>query len=399
MEQSTRAIHMGFPSLDDSHAAAIAMTSAYDFTSAQEASDRFNGVTEGNIYSRFTNPSVEHFERKLTSLENAEAAVAFASGMAAYLALAMTFLKQGDHVVLASGIFGTTTHLFRQYFGQFGITATCVDLDDQHAWQAAMCDRTRMILVESPTNPLLKVADLSWLSGLAKRNHALLVVDNTLLSPVNQRPLNHGADLVLHSTGKFMDGQGRTVGGVIAGRKDVIQPLKNYLRSSGTCMNAFTAWVLSHGLDTLTARMAMHEQNARKVEAWLRQQSCVKQVFSTFSPVHPQAEVIAKQQTGHSPVISFIVEGGQAAAWRCIDALNLVARCTNIGDTKSMVTHPASTTHCRYSQEEKLQYGISDGLVRLCVGLEASQDIIQDLGQALAASQVKHSLREVVSLS
>lgn len=394
MEQTTRAIHMGFPSLEDSHAAAIAMTSAYDFNSAQEASDRFNGVTEGNIYSRFTNPSVEYFEQKLASLENAEAAVAFASGMAAYLALAITFLKQGDHVLLASGIFGTTTHLFRQYFGQFGITATCVDLDDPHAWQDAMQLNTRMILVESPTNPLLKVADLSWLSTLAKHHDALLVVDNTLLSPVNQRPLAHGADLVLHSTGKFIDGQGRTVGGVIAGRKAMIQPLKGYLRSSGTCMNAFTAWVLSHGLDTLKARMTLHEQNARTVAAWLREQSCVRQVFATFSDDHPQAAVIARQQSGHSPVLSFVVDGGQEAAWRCIDALQLVSRCTNIGDTKSMVTHPASTTHCRYSSEEKAQYGICGGLVRICVGLEASEDIIADLQQALAASQNQQSSKD-----
>lgn len=396
MDISTKAIHQALPILEDGHAASIAMTSAYDFLSAQQASDRFSGVTEGNIYSRFTNPSVAHFEAKLAQLENAEDAVAFASGMAAYLALAMSFLKHGDHILLASGIFGTTTHLFRQYFGEFGIQATCIEVDDQDGWIEGFKKKPRMVLVESPTNPLMKIADVKWLSHLSQANNALLVVDNTLLSPVNQRPLDHGADLVLHSTGKFIDGQGRTVGGVIAGRRDLTSKLKNYLRSSGTCMSPFTAWVLSHGLDTLYARMSMHIQNARVIVGWLQEQPMVRKVYSTFCHNHVQAKVIRTQQLGHSPVISFELDCGKEAAWKLIDALNIVSRCTNIGDTKTMVTHPASTTHCRYTEDEKNSYGIYDGLIRLSIGLENPIDIINDLKQAFNAAEVS-SLMRVVS--
>ncbi|MEZ9358971.1 aminotransferase class I/II-fold pyridoxal phosphate-dependent enzyme [Vibrio cyclitrophicus] len=394
MDNSTLAIHCKFPSLDDAHAASIAMTSAYDFSSAKEASDRFSGLVEGNVYSRFTNPSVAHFEEKLAMMENAEDAVAFSSGMAAYLALAMTFLKQGDHILMASGIFGTTTLLFRQYFGEFGIEANCIEVNDNDAWYTAIKPNTKMILVESPTNPLLKVANIAWLSDLAKTHGLLLVVDNTLLSPVNQRPLEHGADLVLHSTGKFIDGQGRTVGGVIAGNKDLIYSLKKYLRSSGTCMSPFTAWVLSHGLDTLSARMHLHVENAMKVAEWLIKQPQIENVYSTFSKNHEQSKIIETQQLGHSPIVSFQLYSNQAEAWELIDSLDVISRCTNIGDTKTMVTHPATTTHGRYTPEEKHSYGINDGLIRLCIGLENPSDLINDLKQSLVRSENK--LRKVV---
>ncbi|MDV5169703.1 aminotransferase class I/II-fold pyridoxal phosphate-dependent enzyme [Photobacterium rosenbergii] len=395
MDLSTLAIHQEYPQGGDSHAAPISMTSAYDFVNAQEASDRFSGLVEGNVYSRFTNPSVSHFEQKLAKMENTEDAVAFASGMAAYLALAITYLKQGDNVLLASGIFGTTTHLYRQYFGEFGIKATSVDVDDHRAWEKAFKTKPKMVLIESPTNPLLKIANISWLSNLAKANGALLVVDNTLLSPVNQRPLDHGADLVLHSTGKFIDGQGRTVGGVIAGKKAMISPLKDFLRSSGTCMSPFTAWVLSHGLDTLKARMALHIQNAKIIAEWLSSHPNINTVYSTFNQAHEQTDIISTQQIGHSPVISFEVCGGKESAWQFIDSLKMITRCTNIGDTKTMVTHPSTTTHGRYTEEEKQKYGISDGLIRLCIGLETSNDLIDDIEQALVQSD-KKQLREVV---
>ncbi|WP_199243981.1 aminotransferase class I/II-fold pyridoxal phosphate-dependent enzyme [Bacterioplanes sanyensis] len=387
MDNTTRAIHSPAVYLDDSHAESIAMTSAYDFHSAADAHARFSGEKPGNVYSRFTNPSVEMFENKLAALEGGDAAIGLASGMSAYLAIAMTFLRQGDHVLLASGIFGTTTHLFRQYFGQFGITATSVQVDDYDAWQAEMRPNTKLMVVESPTNPLMGVADLVKLSTLAKRHDAILVVDNTLLTPVLQQPLQWGADLVLHSAGKFLDGQGRCVGGAIVGRHDLLKPLRAYLRASGICMSPFNAWILSKGIETLKARMNLHEHNARQVFSWLRQQSDIEQVYSTMAADHPNRDVIQRQQTGHSPIITFKLRGDRDHAWRFIDALKLVSRCTNIGDAKTMVTHPATTTHGRYTAEEKQRHGITENLVRLCVGFESPADIIDDLNQALVAAQ------------
>lgn len=388
MDNTTRAIHADAVYLEDSHAESIAMTSAYDFDSAAEAHARFSGEKPGNVYSRFTNPSVEMFEKKLAALEGGEAAIGLASGMAAYMAIAMSFLKQGDHVLLASGIFGTTTHLFRQYFGQFGITATSVQVDDYAAWQQEMRPNTRLMVVESPTNPLMGVADLARLSTLAKRNDAILVIDNTLLTPVFQQPLQWGADLVLHSAGKFLDGQGRCVGGAIVGREDLIKPLRAYLRSSGICMSPFNAWILSKGIETLKARMKLHEYNARHVYSWLKQQPDIEAVYSTLASDHPNREVIQRQQTGHSPIISFRLHGDKARAWRFIDGLELVSRCTNIGDAKTMITHPATTTHGRYTAEEKAHYGITDNLVRICVGLEEPADIIDDLEQSMQAAKI-----------
>ncbi|MEF3076440.1 aminotransferase class I/II-fold pyridoxal phosphate-dependent enzyme [Methylobacter sp. Wu1] len=384
METTTLSIHAPLPMMSDSHSEAIAITSGYDFSSAEEASARFSGEQIGNVYSRFTNPTVESFEQKLAIMEEAESCVAMSSGMSAYLAIAITFLKQGDHVVLASGIFSTTSHLFRQYFGQFGITATSVCVDDMNAWKNAMQDNTKLMVVESPTNPMMKVADLSALGRIARQFGALLIVDNTLMSPTFQKPLRHGADLVLHSTGKFIDGQGRCVGGAIAGSKKLISPLKQYLRSSGTCLSPFNAWIFSKGLDTLKARMMLHECNTRKIYEWLVLQPEVEEVYSTMDERHASANVIRSQQSGHTPIISFTLRGKKEEAWAFINALALVSRCTNIGDAKSMITHPASTTHGKYSKEEKINNGITDNLVRLCVGLEEPDDIIADIKQALA---------------
>lgn len=382
MEHTTRAIHADHVAADDMHSEFIAMTSAYDFSSAEEASARFTGEKPGNVYSRFTNPTVEMFERRLAAMEGAEAAVGVASGMAAYLAIAMTYLKQGDHVLLASGIFGTTTHLFRQYFGQFGITATSVPVDDMSSWESSIQDSTKLIVVEAPTNPMLLVADLSALSQLAKKHNALLIVDNTLLSPVFQKPLDFGADIVLHSAGKWMDGQGRSVGGALAGSKELIKPLKAYLRASGVCMSPFNAWIFSKGLETLEARLNWHQRGAEKIFHWLKGNSQVTDIYSTLDPEHPNADVIKRQQTGHCPIISFRINGDKREAWNFVNALKVVSRCTNIGDAKSMITHPASTTHCRYTDEEKQAHGITDNLLRICVGLEDPFDIMADMAQA-----------------
>ncbi|MDD9180556.1 MULTISPECIES: aminotransferase class I/II-fold pyridoxal phosphate-dependent enzyme [Aliivibrio] len=385
MEIITSAIHQRIDCLDDSHSEAIALTSAYDFNSASEAANRFSGVTQGNIYSRFTNPSVDLFERKLATFEGAEASVAFSSGMSAYLAIAITFLKQGDHVLLASGIFGTTTHLFRQYFGRFGITASVVDVDDINGWKKELQHNTKLIVVETPTNPILAVADIKQLSLIAKEQKAIFVVDNTLLSPVFQQPLAFGADLVLHSVGKFIDGQGRVVGGAISGSYKLIQPLKDYLRSSGTCLSAFNAWLLSKSMDTLYARMQQHQSNAIKVYNWLKVQDMIVSVNSTIDPEHSQAILISEQQKGHSPILTFSIKGGRIEAWKIIDSFELISRCTNIGDAKTMVTHPATTTHGKYTIKERERYGITENLIRLSIGLENPKDIIDDLNKAFDA--------------
>lgn len=389
METFTKAIHQRIGSFEDSHSEGVALTSAYDFNSAFEAAQRFSGKKPGNIYSRFTNPSVDLFERKLSILEGAEETVAFSSGMSAYLAIAITYLQAGDHVLLASGIFGTTTHLFRQYFGRFGIAASVVDADDIGAWEKALRPNTKLIIVETPTNPVLVVADINKLGLIAKEQKAILVIDNTLLSPVFQKPLELGADLVLHSVGKFIDGQGRIVGGTISGCHKLIQPLKDYLRSSGTCLSAFNAWILSKSIDTLYARMKQHQSNTIEIYHWLKDQGEINIVHSTIDPKHPQSLLIARQQQGHSPILSFEVKGGQRSAWQVIDSLELISRCTNIGDAKTMVTHPATTTHAKYTLEERQKYNVSDGLIRLSIGLENPKDIINDLMKALSSIAIE----------
>jgi len=317
--------------------------------------------------------------------------------MSAYLAIAMTFLKQGDYVVLANGIFGTTTQLFRQYFSGFGITVSTVDVQDINEWENTIKPSTKLIIVETPTNPTLAIADIHQLSLLSKKQKALFVVDNTLLSPIFQKPLELGADLVLHSVGKFIDGQGRIVGGAVSGSLNLIGPLKEYLRNSGTCLSAFNAWVLSKSLDTLNARMQLHQQNTIEVYNWLSRQNIIKDIYSTLNPAHPQAHLISSQQKGHTPIISFEVNGGKAQAWKVIDSLRLITRCVNIGDAKTMVTHPATTTHGKYSDEERQKYGITDGLIRLSIGLEDSKDIIQDLYFALVSANLAPLNREQVS--
>ena len=383
MQLTTQAIHTYPTCTQDSHAESVALTSAYDFVSAEQAAARFSGEEPGNVYSRFTNPSVDLFERKVAALEAGEAAVGLASGMAAYLAVGMTFLRQGDHVLLGSGIFGTTTHLFREYFTRFGIDMTSVAVDDPVAWEEAIQENTRLLLVESPTNPRLQIADFAVLAALAKKNDALLVVDNTLLSPVFQKPLTLGADIVLHSAGKFLDGQGRCVGGALIGKMDLIKPIKAYLRSTGVCMSPFNAWVFSKGIETLKARMLMHEQNCRYVYQALQQEVGLIDLFATFDEHHPQRILIEQQQTGHVPILTFHLVGDEACTWRFMNALKLVKLCTNIGDAQTMITHPASTTHGRYSAEERQKLGITDDLVRLCIGLEEPSDVVQDIQQAL----------------
>jgi O-succinylhomoserine sulfhydrylase len=379
----TRAIHSDQAYGGDAHAEPIWMTSAYDFETAEQASGRFSGEEPGNVYSRFTNPSASNFETKLAAMEQGEDALGVASGMAAYLAIGMAYLKQGDHVLLAGGIFGSTSHLFRQYFGNFGVTATSLPVDGLDAWEAAFQPGTRLVVVETPTNPTMQVADIQALANLAHKHGALLLVDNTLLTPVFQKPLAFGADLVLHSAGKYIDGQGRCVGGAVVGAKKLLEPVRAVLRSAGMSLSPFNAWVFSKGLETLQARMRAHAANAQGVVRWLEGQPEVRRVYYTGAADRPDEALIRRQQRGHGALFSVELEGGQKAAWRFINALNLVSKCTNIGDAKTMVTHPWSTTHCKYSPEDKLNFGIGPGLIRLAIGLEYVFDIAEDLERAL----------------
>ncbi|MGF2687233.1 aminotransferase class I/II-fold pyridoxal phosphate-dependent enzyme [Marinobacter sp. DUT-3] len=387
--ETTEALHRSLAYGQDAHSEPLYITSAYDFESAEEASDRFNNRAPGNVYSRFTNPSVTNFERRLAIMEKAEEAVATSSGMGAYLALAMAYLKQGDHVLMGNGIFGSTAHLFRHYFSQFGITCQPLPLTATAAWREAIRPSTRMMILETPGNPTMEVADIMALSEIATSAGILLVIDNTILSPIYQKPLTLGADLVIQSAGKFIDGQGRCVGGAVAGSSKLIAPIKTALRSGGMSLGAFDGWLLSKSLETLHARMLMHETNALHVARYLQEHPEVNQVHYTGLPDRVDKALVNRQQTGHGGVLSAEVKGGQRAAWQFINHLSKVSRCTNIGDAKTMITHPWSTTHCRYSHAEKLEAGITPGLIRLSIGLEFPDDIITDLDSAFSKTYLQ----------
>ncbi len=386
----TQALHCSKSDGNDAHAAPIWMTSAYDFDSAEEASDRFNNISPGNVYSRFTNPSVSDFERRLALLEYGECAIGTASGMGAYLALAMAFLRQGDHVLLGAGMFGSTAHLFRQYLGRFGVESQALPIASTSLWSQSVRPNTRMMILETPLNPTMEVADIEALSAMARARDVILVIDNTVLSPICQQPLKLGADLVVQSAGKFIDGQGRCMGGAVVGDTGLIEPIRAVLRSAGMCMSPFNAWVFAASLETLHARMRFHEINARQLCHWLERHPAITSVCYTGMPGRPDEDLIARQQTGHGALLSVNIKGGQPAAWQFINALSLVTRCTNIGDARTMVTHPWSTTHCRYSPEEKSACGIGPGLVRFSVGLEPPEDTIGDIEQALATAWHTH---------
>lgn len=383
ISEQTRALHCPKSDGNDAHSPPLWMTSAYDFDSAEEASDRFNNRVPGNVYSRFTNPSVSDFERRLAIMEGAECAIATSSGMAAYLALAMAWLQQGDHVLLAAGMFGSTSYLFREYLGRFGVTADTVPVANTSQWARAIRPETRMMIIESPINPTMEVADIRGLSQLANARGLMLVVDNTVLSPVCQQPLRHGAHLVIQSAGKFIDGQGRCVGGALAGEEPLIAPIRQLMRSAGMCMSPFNAWLLASSLETLNARMRLHEINARQLALWLSRHPAVENVYYTGLPGRQDEPLISRQQTGHGALLSADIRGGQPAAFEFINSLQLVKRCTNIGDARTMVTHPWTTTHCRYRPGEKAASGIGPGMVRLSVGLEQPDDVIADLDHAL----------------
>ncbi|QXP86941.1 O-succinylhomoserine sulfhydrylase [Methylococcus capsulatus] len=379
----TRAVRAGQRrTMEQEHAEPIFATSSYVFASAAEAAERFAGKAAGNIYSRFTNPTVRTFEERLAALEGGERCVAVGSGMAAIASTAFGLLKAGDHVVCSRSVFGNTTLLFQNYLAKFGVPTTFVGLTDYDGWAAAIRPETRFLFIETPSNPLTEIADIPRLAEIAHSRGCLLVVDNCFCTPALQRPLALGADIVIHSATKYLDGQGRCVGGAIVGGRELLDAeIYPFLRTGGPSMSPFNAWVFLKGLETLNLRMKAHCENALGLARWLEAQPWVERVHYPGLASHPQHELAARQQSGFGGIVSFEVKGGQEAAWRLIDSTRLLSITGNLGDAKTTITHPATTTHGRLSPEARAAAGIADGLIRIAVGLENLADIQADLAR------------------
>ncbi|HUS24545.1 MAG TPA: O-succinylhomoserine sulfhydrylase [Candidatus Binatia bacterium] len=382
---ATLGIRAGEHRSDDmEHSAALSLTSSYVYGSAAEAAAVFAGEQPGNIYSRFTNPTVAAFEQRLAAMEGGEACVATASGMVAILSLVLALMKSGDHIVASSGLFGASINLFNNVLARFGVTTSYVPPGDVGAWEAAIKPNTRLLFVETPSNPLGELADIRALADIAHRHKAWLCVDNCFLTPVLQQPLKLGADFVIHSATKYLDGQGRCVGGAIVGDKERVgKDVFGFMRTAGPCMSPFNAWVFLKGMETLALRMHAHCANAQKLAEWLQHQSGVARVYFPGLPDHPQHALAKQQQTGFGGVVSFELPGGRAAAWKLIDSTRMLSITANLGDTRSTITHPATTTHGRITPEARAAAGIDEGLVRVAVGLEDIADITGDLEAGL----------------
>lgn len=380
----TRAARAGRACTDfGEHSEPIFATSSFVFQSAAQAAARFSGEEAGNIYSRFTNPTVSVFQDRLAILEGGEACVATASGMAAILATCLGLLKQGDHILSARGIFGATSVLFNKYLPRYGIETSFVPLTMVEAWEAAIKPNTRMLFVETPSNPLMEIGDIKALAEVAHAYDCLLVVDNCFCTPALQLPLKLGADLVIHSATKYLDGQGRAVGGAVVGSKQLVdEEIFGFLRTAGPCMSPFNAWIFLKGLETLSLRMQAHSQRAQILAEWLEGQPAVRRVYFPGLVSHSQHELAKAQQTGFGGIVSFELENREQA-WRLIDQTRLVSITANLGDTKTTITHPATTTHAKLTPEERNAAGITDGLVRVAVGLEDIKDIKADLARGL----------------
>jgi len=367
------------------HGEAMFMTSSYVFGSAQEAAAIFGGDEPGNVYSRYTNPTVRNFEQRLAALEGAEQCVATSSGMAAIFSTILALLNPGDHIVSSRSIFGSTNVQFQKYVSKLGVTVDYVDLTDVDAWKDAVKENTKMFFLESPSNPMNEVGDLAALVAVAKANGCLVVVDNCFCTPALQQPLKYGVDVVIHSATKYIDGQGRCLGGAVLGRSELMEEVVGVLRSVGPTMSPFNAWVMLKGLETLSLRMRVHSENAHALALWLKEQPAVKAVHYAGLEEHPQHTLAKSQQTLFGGVLAFEVEGGKDAAWKVIDSTRILSITANLGDAKTTITHPATTTHCRVAEEERLAAGITDGLVRVACGLENIEDIKRDLSFGLSS--------------
>ena len=366
------------------HNEAIFTTSSFVFDSAQQASDLFSGDLEGNVYSRFTNPTVRAFEERLALMEGAQHCIGFASGMAAITTLMLGLLKSGDHIVAASSLFGSTVTLFSKICTRFGIEVTFVDLTDLEAWQEAITSNTRLFYLETPSNPLCEVGDISAISDIAHEAGVLLAVDNAFCTPILQQPMKLGADIVVHTATKYLDGQGRCVGGaVLVNDHQLFDDLFACLRSTGACMSPFNAWIFSKGLETLKLRMLAQTDNAIRIAVALNKHPKVQKVFYPGLVDHPQYKLASEQLKAPGAIVSFEVKGDRQAAWKVIDDTRMLSITANLGDTKTTITHPASTTHARISQAQRDEAGIGENLIRLSVGLEEAEDVLNDLYRGL----------------
>ena len=367
------------------HSEAMYLTSSFVFDSAQEAAARFSGEDDGMVYSRYTNPTVQMLQTRLAALEGAQCCIATSSGMSAILGLVMSLMKAGEHVVASRSLFGATVQLFNNMLKRFGIETTFVEPTRIDQWRAAVRPNTRLFFVETPSNPLTEIVDVPALSAVAQDVGALLAVDNCFCTPALQRPLEQGADLVVHSATKYLDGQGRVLGGAVLGKKDLIQaPMTGFLRSAGPALSPFNAWIILKGLETLRLRMLAHSQGAQELALWLEQHPRVSRVFYPGLRSHPQHELAMRQQAAGGGVVSFEIKGGREQAWKVIDSTEMISITANLGDAKTTITHPASTTHGKLAPEVRRAAGISEGLLRIAVGLEANEDIRSDLERGLS---------------
>ncbi|MGQ1189578.1 O-succinylhomoserine sulfhydrylase [Acinetobacter baumannii] len=380
----TLAIRTGHTrSFEGEHGEPIFLTSSFVYENAAEAAAKLSGQVQGNIYSRFTNPTVSMFEKRLAALDGAERAVATSSGMGAILSIAMAYLKAGDHVICSRAVFGSIVALFEKYIAKFGVDITFVDLRDLDAWKNAVRPETKLLFVESPSNPLAEIADIQALADIAHANGALLAVDNSFCTPVLQQPLKLGADLVIYSATKYLDGQGRALGGAVVGKHQLLEEVFSVVRTLGPSMSPFNAWVFLKGLETLRLRMKAHCENAQKLAEWLSTHEKVEKVYYGGLPTHEGHELATKQQNGFGGIVSFVVKGEREGAWKVIDNTKFISITGNLGDVKSTITHPATTTHGKLSAEAKQAAGIQEGLIRVSVGLEDINDIIGDISRGL----------------
>lgn len=381
----TQAIRVGHRrTAENEHGEPIFTTSSFVFDNAAQAAARFSGDEPGNIYARFTNPTIQNFEQRLAALEGGESCIATASGMSAIMTICVGLLKCGDHLLSSQSVFGTTTVLFEKYLPRFGIETSFVDMTDMEAWKAAIRPNTKILFLETPSNPLTEIADMQALADLAHENDCLLVVDNCFCTPALQKPLQFGADLIVHSATKYLDGQGRVVGGAVVGNQQLVgEELFGVIRTTGPTMSPFNAWIALKGLETLSLRMKAHTEQALFLATYLSEHPNVERVYHAGLESHPQYELAARQQTGAGGIVSFVVKGGRQAAWKIIDSTQMLSITANLGDVKTTITHPATTTHGRLSDEQKQLSGISEGLIRVAVGLESIEDIIDDITRGL----------------
>ena len=365
------------------HSAPLFLTSSFCFDNAEEMRAAFADESDDNIYSRFSNPNVQEFTDKMVVLEGAEAGYATASGMSAVFASFMTFLKKGDHLLVCNSIFGSTQTVIKKYLPNYGIGYTYVSADKPEEWEAAVKPNTKMIYLETPTNPGLALVDLAFVNTIAKKYNLLLNVDNCFATPVCQRPIDFGADLVIHSATKWLDGQGRVLGGVVVGKKELINDIYLFCRSTGPALSPFNAWILSKSLETLDVRMERHASNALKIAETLQEHPAIATLRYPFLPSHPQHHIAIKQMKNGGGIVCFDLKGGLESGRKFLDSLQMLSLTANLGDTRSIASHPASTTHAKLTEEERLATGITPGLIRISAGLEHVDDILNDIVQAL----------------